>query len=86
MADKRITPEQCRAARGLVSWSQKHLADQSLVSLMSVRRFEQGEAIRDVLIVSLRQTLEAHGVTFLDQSKMIVGDFHHGVALKIRSE
>lgn len=38
----RMTPEQCRAARGWLSWSQQDLADRAHVGLSTVRDFEAG--------------------------------------------
>ncbi|WP_199266663.1 helix-turn-helix transcriptional regulator [Antarcticirhabdus aurantiaca] len=37
-----LTPAQCRAARGLVAWSQERLADEAGVSRSTVRDFEKG--------------------------------------------
>jgi transcriptional regulator with XRE-family HTH domain len=37
-----ITPEQCRAARGWLDWSQDDLATRANVSLSTVRDFEKG--------------------------------------------
>ena len=61
-----ITPAQCRAARGLLSWSQVELAKAARVGLSSVRNFE---AERTGLIASnarsIQHALEAAGVEFL---------------------
>jgi transcriptional regulator with XRE-family HTH domain len=35
-----LRPEQCRAARGLLDWTQEHLAEVSGVSRSTVRDFE----------------------------------------------
>jgi transcriptional regulator with XRE-family HTH domain len=37
-----LTPEQCRAARGWLAWSQEDLATKASVSLSTVRDFEKG--------------------------------------------
>lgn len=37
-----LTPEQSRAARGWLDWSQDHLAKLAHVSLSTVRDFEKG--------------------------------------------
>lgn len=36
-----LTPEQCRAARGLLDWTQEHLAQEAGVSRSTVRDFEK---------------------------------------------
>jgi len=38
-----LTPEQCRAARGWLNWSQTDLANHASVSLSTVRDFETGK-------------------------------------------
>ena len=64
-----ITPAQCRAARALLKWSQKDLADKSSISEASVRNFETGKtAPHKGTVVLLRQTLEAAGVVFIDDN------------------
>ena len=40
-----LTPEQSRAARGWLDWSQDHLAKLAHVSLSTVRDFEKGRRI-----------------------------------------
>lgn len=37
-----MSPEQCRAARGWLGWSQQDLADRAKVGLSTVRDFEAG--------------------------------------------
>jgi transcriptional regulator with XRE-family HTH domain len=37
-----LTPEQCRAGRAWLEWSQEKLADVARVSLSTVRDFERG--------------------------------------------
>lgn len=60
-----MTPEQCRAARCWLDWSQKELADASHVSLSTVRDFEKGrrEPIANNL-AAIRQVLEGAGFGF----------------------
>jgi len=62
-----ITPEQCRAARGLLKWTQRELANAAGVANQSVRDFELGRKNpqRGTLTL-IQQTLEAHGVQFLN--------------------
>jgi ribosome-binding protein aMBF1 (putative translation factor) len=63
----RMTPEQCRAARGWLAWSQDDLASAARVSLSTVRDFEKG---RHVPIANnraaMRAALEAQGIVFVD--------------------
>jgi transcriptional regulator with XRE-family HTH domain len=40
-----ITPSQCRAARGLLNWSQQQLADAAKVGIVTVRQFENEKAV-----------------------------------------
>jgi transcriptional regulator with XRE-family HTH domain len=37
-----LTPEQCRAARGLLDWTQEELAERADVSRSMIRDFENG--------------------------------------------
>lgn len=40
-----LAPEQCRAARGWLEWSQEDLAKRANVSLSTVRDFEKGRRV-----------------------------------------
>ena len=69
-----ITPEQCRAARGLLDWSQQDLATAAEVGLVTVRQLEAGlNQPRRATLVVVRQTLEAAGVEFIDENDGGVG-------------
>jgi predicted transcriptional regulator len=58
-----MTPEQCRAARGWLSWSQVELAKQANVSLRAVAAFERGEQKpRPNNLLAMRRAIEAAGV------------------------
>jgi transcriptional regulator with XRE-family HTH domain len=37
-----LSPEQCRAARGLLDWTQEELAEKANVSRSTIRDFENG--------------------------------------------
>lgn len=64
-----ITPAQCRAARGLVNWSQLELAAEAEVSVVTIRNFEKGETEpRSSTLKVIRQTFEAAGVIFVDEN------------------
>ena len=64
-----ITPAQCRAARGLLDWSQQDLASQAGVGIVTVRQLEAGvnEPRRSTLEV-VRQAFERAGVEFIDEN------------------
>ncbi len=53
-----MTPEQCRAARGWLDWSQEHLATAANVSFSTVRDFEKGRA-------AMKAALEVQGIVFV---------------------
>lgn len=77
-----MKPEQCRAARGLVDWSQGSLADKAGVSLSTVRDFEKGR--RTPIpnnLAAIRAALETAGVTFLEAGGVSTGP---GVSLRKR--
>ena len=64
-----LTPAQCRAARGLLDWSQQALANQAGVGIVTVRQVEAGvtEPRRATLVV-LRQAFERGGIEFIDEN------------------
>lgn len=66
-----MTPEQCRAARAWLDWSQDALAKASNVGVSTVRDFEAGrrEPTRNNL-AAMRVALENGGVSFLEDEKM----------------
>jgi transcriptional regulator with XRE-family HTH domain len=64
-----ITREQCRAARGLLGWSQADLAQAALVGVVTVRQFETGaHGPRRLTLHAVRSALEAAGVEFIDEN------------------
>jgi transcriptional regulator with XRE-family HTH domain len=64
-----VTSGQCRAARGLLDWSQQDLASQAGVGIVTVRQVEAGvtEPRRSTLAV-VRQAFERAGVEFIDEN------------------
>jgi transcriptional regulator with XRE-family HTH domain len=64
-----ITSAQCRAARGLLGWSQRILADHARVGLMTVHQFEAGTNIpRRATLTVIRGAFESAGVEFIDEN------------------
>lgn len=62
-----LTPEQCRAARALLDWTQDDLAEQAGVSRGTVRGFEGGlHGLQRGTAAAIRGALEAAGVVLLD--------------------
>jgi transcriptional regulator with XRE-family HTH domain len=64
-----MSPSQCRAARGLLNWSQEGLATKASVSVTTLRNFERG-ATTPVTnnLAALRTALEAGGVEFIPEN------------------
>ena len=64
-----ITAAQCRAARGLLQWRQKDLAEKSGISALAIRNFETGKtAPHNATLKVLRQTFKTAGVEFIDEN------------------
>jgi transcriptional regulator with XRE-family HTH domain len=62
-----MTPSQCRAARGLLGWTQDELAGHAGVCRGTIRGFEAGHhVLRRASAAEIRAALEAWGVLFLD--------------------
>jgi transcriptional regulator with XRE-family HTH domain len=60
-----FTPAQCRAARGLLAWSQARLAQASKVSTKTVADFEREERTHfQRTLADIRAALESAGVEF----------------------
>ena len=67
-----LTSEQVKAARALLRWDQKHLAEASGVSLPSVQRLEAKPgplAAQASTVMALQSALEAAGVEFLNHGQ-----------------
>jgi transcriptional regulator with XRE-family HTH domain len=61
-----LTPEQCRAARAWLDWSQNDLAAAANVSQSTVRDFEKGRRIPIANnLEAIRTALEARGIGFV---------------------
>ena len=59
-------PELCRAARGLLGWSQEELARRAEVVPATVRGYELGHKVpRRASLSAIRRALEEAGITFV---------------------
>src|SRR5271165_6106393 len=66
-----VTSEQIRAARALLRWEQRDLAEASKVSLPSIKRLEANRgplAAQARTIEAMRAALEAGGVEFIAEN------------------
>jgi transcriptional regulator with XRE-family HTH domain len=64
-----MTPEQCRAARGLLDWSQAQLAEKAAVGIVTVRQFEAGaHTPRRATVEVIKRAFDAAGVEFIDEN------------------
>ena len=65
----RLTPSQCRAARGLVDMSQVELAEAANVGLSTVKNFEAGRTMPVANnLDAIRRALEARSVQFIPEN------------------
>jgi len=64
-----IDAAQCRAARGILDWSQQELADKAGVGVVTIRQLEAGiHAPRRATLDVVRRCLETAGVEFIDEN------------------
>jgi len=69
-----MTPEQSRAARGWLGWSQGELAKRASVSLSTVYEFEKGQRTPTANnLGSMRRAIEAAGVRLVFDRKGAAG-------------
>jgi transcriptional regulator with XRE-family HTH domain len=62
-----MTPEQCRAARGWLGWSQNELAGAAHVSHSTVKDFEVGKRVPIANnLAAIRAALEKEGILFVE--------------------
>lgn len=74
-----ITASQCRAARGLIGWSQTDLSEASQVGRATLANFESEKSVPyDRTLRDIRAALEAAGVLFIDQNG-------HGAGVRLRN-
>jgi transcriptional regulator with XRE-family HTH domain len=64
-----FTPEQCRAARGLLGWTQQDLAKQAQVGIVTVNQLETGlSQPRLATLDVIQRAFESAGVEFIDEN------------------
>lgn len=64
-----ITIEQCRAARGLLGWTQGDLALACGLSKTAINNFEMGRSdIKNISLAAIRKAFEARDIEFLNGS------------------
>jgi predicted transcriptional regulator len=80
-----MTPEQSRAARAWLGWSQVELAKRANVSLRTIQSFEKGETTPfPNNINAIRRVLEEAGLRFIfDTAGMGAGIFRYGAEIDV---
>lgn len=69
-----MSPEQCRAARGWLDWSQSDLATAASVSLSTVRDFEKGRRVPIANnLGAMESALRAKGISFVQENGVASG-------------
>ncbi len=64
-----VTAEQCRAARGLLAWSQQDLAEKAGVGIVTIHQLEAGTSQpRRATVDVVKRALESAGVEFIDEN------------------
>lgn len=63
-----VSSSQIKAARGLLGWTMQVLADQSGVSLITIKRYESAQGVPDgrvAQLMNIKTALEVAGIEFL---------------------
>jgi transcriptional regulator with XRE-family HTH domain len=64
-----ITSAQCRAARGLLDWTQQQLADEARVGVVTVRQLEAGDTVpRRSTLEVIQRAFERAGVDLINEN------------------
>lgn len=62
----RLSRAQCRAARGLLDWSQQNLADAAQVNVRTLQDFEAGRRTpHHHTLAAIRRAMEEAGIDFV---------------------
>ena len=68
-----MTPAQCRAARGLLGWSQSELGERARVAQKTITKFESEARVpHPRTIEALVKVFEGEGVVFLEATETVV--------------
>lgn len=80
-----VNPEQSRAARGWLGWSQTELAQRAGVATTTVHGFESGQRkLTRNNMAALRQAIEAEGIRLLfDEGGVGVGIVRQNASIEI---
>lgn len=62
----KLTPEGCRAARAILKWSMRELAQHSAVAWTTVNQIESGKPFRASTGERIAEAFAAHGVELLN--------------------
>lgn len=61
-----ITPQSCRAGRALLNWSQTKLAENSNLSMTTIRDYESGRRVPGINnLAAMQRAMEDRGVRFI---------------------
>ncbi len=63
-----ISPQQCRAARTLLGWSQAELAARANVSAATISRFEREDNADLIAAMAIRRVMEGAKVEFFQHA------------------
>ncbi|WP_035458969.1 MULTISPECIES: helix-turn-helix domain-containing protein [Microvirga] len=67
-----IRGTQCRAARALLGWSQRDLAEAAHVGLRVLMAFENsGKLPKPVVIIAIERTLSDHGIVWTEDTDWV---------------
>jgi hypothetical protein len=68
----KLTVEQCRAGRALLNWSAADLASIADLSVITVKRFEGGQAVAASSLAKIADTLTSAGVLLIGDGETSV--------------